>query len=176
MIDKYGLGQVFKEKDTTVINNMTGWNFRAYKRIKNPTWPTDTRCLAHTEDGNTWEVWSWNKAIDNYGSFPNMLEAMRLSIQPQMREFAQTAPNKCMLCASEDTLSVDHKDKPFITMVRDFLKDHPGMTDAVQNDASGAGWFIADETIKETWVLYHKVNATYQILCKSCNSKKGARS
>ena len=81
-----------------------------------------------------------------------------------------------MLCASEDTLSVDHKDKPFITMVRDFLKDHPGMTDAVQNDASGAGWFIADETIKETWVLYHKVNATYQILCKSCNSKKGARS
>ena len=175
LIDRYPFSYPLNETDTEKINQLTGWNFRGYKRIVNPKWKTDMRCLAHTEDGVSWEVWSWNKAIDNYGSFPNMLEAMRGAIQPQMRKFAISAPDHCAVCGSKELLSVDHKDTPFIVFVRDFLKGQPGMNEAVDNDGTGAGWYIADPELKERWVLFHKVNATYQVLCKSCNAKKGAK-
>jgi hypothetical protein len=175
LIDSYNYDQLFSKDDTAAVNELTGWDFVGYKKVRNPAWKNDNRCLAHTMEGEHWAVWSWNKAIDNYGSFPNMLEALRLAIQPQMRKFALTAPTKCEACESEEFLSVDHKDRPFIVMVRDFIKANPGLNEVVQNDASGVGWFLPDGDIKDTWVRYHKVNATYQILCRSCNSKKGSR-
>lgn len=175
LIDRQPYEEFFSEEDVESVNRLTGWRFPVYKRAFNQDWPKDTRCVAHSTDGVTWEVWSWNKAIDNYGSFQDVLEAMRLAIQPQMQRYAATAPNNCAVCSAEDFLSVDHKDRPFIVMARDFMKANERMNEAVDNDATGKGWYIRDPEMKERWVLYHKVNATYQVLCRSCNSKKGAK-
>jgi hypothetical protein len=175
LIDKYKFNWPFNERDTAQINKLTGWSFKGYQRVKNPKWTTDMRCLAHTSDGQKWEIWSWNKAVDNYGSFGDMLEAMRLAVQYQIRKFAASAQEQCAVCGSTECLAIDHKDVPFIVLVRDFIKANPNMNEAIENDASGAGWYIKDLDVKDTWVRFHKVNATYQVLCRSCNSKKGAK-
>lgn len=174
LIDRQRFDHLFNKIDVATVNQLTGWCFPAYQRVRNPQWKTDNRCLAHTKDGETWEIWSWNKAIDNRVKFYDLQEAMRLAIAPQMQRYAATAESRCCVCKSEKFLTVDHKDKPFVAFVRDFMKSHPNVMDAIENDANGSGWYIGDPELKESWVLYHKVNATYQILCKSCNSKKGA--
>lgn len=176
LIDRQRYDHTFNRADAATVNTLTGWCFSQYRRVRNPTWKTDTRCVAHSkDDGETWEIWSWNKAIDNRVKFYDLQQAMRDAIGSQIRRYAASAENKCAACESQEFLTVDHKDKPFIVFVRDFLKANPKILDAISNDATGAGWYIEDAELKEKWVLYHKVNATYQVLCRSCNAKKGAK-
>jgi hypothetical protein len=175
LIDRYQFSYPFNAKDTETINKLTGWNFAGYKRVKNPVWRTDLRCLAHTTDGTTWEVASWNKAIDNYGTFNNLLEALRLVVRPQMKDYAAQNVSKCTTCSAEENLTVDHKAPPFTALVRKFMEANPGLMDTLGNDNNGVGWYIADATASAEWAQFHKATATYQILCRSCNSKKGTK-
>ncbi len=175
LIDAQRFDWPFSEYGIAEVNRLTGWDFKGYKRVRNPTWKDDKRCLAHTVDGQTWVVWSWNKAIDGNSGFNDVLEAMRAAVQPQMREFALSVPNVCVMCESTDFLSVDHKDTPFIVLARILVKEQPGMLSAIANDGTGEGWYIKDMDVLNTWLDFHEVNATYQVLCRSCNSKKGAK-
>jgi hypothetical protein len=175
LIDAQRFDWPFSVYHVEEINRLTGWDFKGYKRVRNPTWKDDQRCLAHTDDGQTWVIWSWNKAVDGNSGFNDMLEAMRAAVQPQMRKFAVSASDTCAVCESTDFLSVDHKDTPFIVLARNFIKEHPGMLEAIANDATGEGWYIKDLEVLDSWLDFHGYNATYQVLCRSCNSKKGAK-
>ena len=174
LIDAQRFDWPFSAYNVEQINRLTGWDFKGYKRVRNPTWKDDQRCLAHTVDGETWVIWSWNKAIDGNSGFNDMLEAMRLAVQPQMHKFATSSTNACVMCQSSEFLSVDHKDTPFIVLARNFVKRNPGLLNAIANDGTGEGWYIKDADVFDAWVDFHDEGATYQILCRSCNSKKGA--
>lgn len=176
LIDQHQHNTLFSAEDAALVNELTGWNFLQYKRIHNPAWPNDPRCLAHSDDGDQWEVWSWNRAITGIALQQYVVEAFRAEVANQLREYGRIAPNTCAECGSTEHLSVDHKDTPFSKILEAFTKYCPNLSKALNNKADGSGWFIEDEELACSWLDFHKAQATYQILCRSCNSKKGNKS
>lgn len=172
LIDAQEFGALFSPEDVQRMNELTGWDFPMYKRIINEAFPTDTRCVAHSDDGQQWAVWSWNKAISKRN---NLHEALRRSVREQIAAVTVLAENECAKCGSVDYLSIDHKTMPFIQIVAHFTRMFPGLHDALANDADGSGWYIKDKELEAIWQDLHHQYADYQILCRSCNSKKGAR-
>ena len=45
----------------------------------------------------------------------------------------------------------------------------------LENDATGRGWYVRDAGVAARWREFHRANADYQMLCRSCNSRKGPR-
>jgi 5-methylcytosine-specific restriction endonuclease McrA len=85
----------------------------------------------------------------------------------------------CAKCESVEALSVDHKTTPFSTIFTDFME---GELDEIptkfdfDRKCNTAIFKRDDDEFKERWILYHRSRATYQLLCKPCNSSKGKRS
>lgn len=108
----------------------------------------------------------------------NLMNAMRNSIKEQTINYKQSNILKCCLCFITNleykNYHVDHKTKPFSVIMERFLKfnkfEHLTFDDSsVMNGAI----FKQDEEFKYNWITYHNQEADYQILCGSCNSKKG---
>ena len=106
------------------------------------------------------------------------MNAMRNSIKEQTINYKQSNILKCCLCLITNleykNYHVDHKMKPFSVIMEQFLKfnkfEHLTFDDSsVMNGAI----FKQDEEFKYNWIIYHNQEADYQILCGSCNSKKG---
>ena len=170
LIDRQRGDTLFSDEDTARFNELTGWNFRWYKKVYNQTYPNDTRCVAHSDDGATFVVWSWNRALSPAN---NMLEAMRVAVKHQTYGYMQTAELVCVTCGSKDFIAVDHKNTPFKDIAQAFCAKHGDV--ALTNSEDGSGWRIADYETLRAWQAFHEQQADYQILCRSCNSKKGAR-
>jgi hypothetical protein len=62
---------------------------------------------------------------------------------------------------------------PFSVLATTFLLNNPYLE--ILNDNSGTGWVIKDKSMLELWQNFHKEQATYQILCRSCNATKGTK-
>lgn len=175
LIDRYPHDTFFSTEDSALVNELTGWNFLQYKRVHNAAWPSDPRCLAHSDDGDKWEIWSWNRAITGVAIKQHVTEAFRVAIATQLRHYWRTAPSNCASCGSTEYLSVDHRDPPFSKILGAFTQQFPDLEKSLHNKADGSGWFIEEEELANRWLDFHKECATYQILCRSCNSKKGNR-
>ena len=173
LIDRQPYDTLLSEHDAAVVNEVTGWNFCFYKRVRNPEFKTDTRCIANSSDGSTFNVWSWNKAI--IGASNNLTQAMRAAIKEQMAEHKQTAASVCVACGTKEVLllTVDHKQTPFKKIAEAFCQEHTAVE--LANDSTGSGWYIKDAEVLSSWQMFHKNKADYQILCRSCNSKKGTK-
>ena len=103
---------------------------------------------------------------------------MRNSIKEHTIAFKQSNMLKCCSCSIADldykNYHADHKTKPFSLIMEQFLKmnkfEHLTFDDSsVMNGAI----FKQNEKFKYNWIDYHNQQADYQILCESCNSKKG---
>lgn len=172
LIDRQEFDALFSEEDTQRMNELTGWDFPMYKRIINKNFPNDTRCVANSEDGDKWKVWSWNKALSERD---NLREALRRAVRDQVAAYSALAANECAQCGSDEYLTVDHKTIPFNDLVAYFLRALPGAYSGLGNDADGSGWYIKDKELEWVWQDIHRRHADYQVLCRSCNSKKGAK-
>lgn len=170
LIDRQLHGVLFNAEDVAQFNELTGWSFPFYKRIVNPTFPTDPRCIANSEDGETFQVWSWNRALTPDNS---LMRALRVSVADQMAEYKGTATRVCVVCGTTSLITVDHKKLPFKKIAMAFCAEQG--TVELTNDATGAGWVIKSSQVLDAWQAFHKRHADYQILCRSCNSKKGTK-
>lgn len=175
LIDAQALDTLFSASDVALLNVLTGWSVVAAKKVRNQHHPKDTRTLAISHDGSTFEVWSWNKAIDGYNHSTNVIRALRSAIKEQTDEYAASNAAICVACGSDKNTSVDHKSRSFSKIAHEFLTKNPRVDCSVSNDGVGFGWKLAQQATLDAWLKYHKDHADYQILCTSCNSKKGAR-
>jgi len=174
IIDSYKPYELFKEIDVAEINKITGWNFVGYKKVTNIKYPLDHRCVAHTSDGVTWEIWSWNKAITGNLNSLNLSQAMRLAVSYQVQIFRAISLNQtCAICGCSGKLHVDHKSKPFSLIKNEFIEKHPHIVHSIES--RGHGWRIAWPELLVAWQTFHERNADYQMLCASCNLRKGTK-
>ncbi len=84
---------------------------------------------------------------------------MRNAINSQLLSFKNEKKDvvNCLLCnvaLTDENRSADHHPIPFKTLRESFLKSPLSQSE-------------------RSWQLYHLKNAQLQILCSSCNSKKG---
>lgn len=152
------------------------WDFYAVKCLKNPTYPTQQNFInVQIAKDDPWTTFSWTGAIKGTRGGDNIhgvRNAMRTAVQPQAYAYANSVETLiCSLCGSEDNPSVDHVGNAFHDISSQFLEEH-GMPELV-NANDGIGWVFKDKHLEDRWIEHHKQNASFRILCRSCNSKLG---
>lgn len=111
--------------------------------------------------------WSWVKSIDGYSHRKNVFQAMRLA--SRKGTFGDVDKVSCASCGVGSLLSVDHKSTSFNEIAKRFFTKFGDPGIAHTSD----GWQLLDEL---SFVSFHDEIADYQVLCVSCNSKKGCGS
>ena len=136
------------------------------------------------EDGFKHPI-SWNKCITSITHTPEerakvrLISAMRDAISPDTMEFKRNAILKCMFCDSVKNLHTDHSSISFKTISTEFLLESiaSGGTIPTKFDSDPITCInrfkTEDIEFAKSWVAYHKSKAVYQILCATCNIKKG---
>jgi hypothetical protein len=81
--------------------------------------------------------------------------------------------NYCEYCNSQNDLTVDHKDTSFNDMAEAFLDAYPDFE--THTPDGKMGHYFKDPVLEQEWLTVHNTVATYQLLCRSCNSKKGTK-
>ncbi len=126
---------------------------------------------------------SWNTCITGHKNTPeqNMIAAMRTAIVPDTMAAKQGLENKCAGCGDINNLEIDHKNPIFIHIVKEFLEIYTeyGVAPEFYDEIPRTHQIVFQEKdagLKNAWVSHHRSRATYQILCRPCNSKKGTKS
>ena len=162
LIDKYHDGESLTVDDCQKMSDLCGYHFTNVRKQKHRMISVD--CPAESYSG----TWSWNKSINGYDESKNIMQAMRSAIKKG--SFGQHVKTVCVMCGDNQTLSVDHKNTPFSEIANSYISSH-GNPDV--KNISGFGWVLSNEN---HFIEYHDAVADYQTLCRSCNSKKGAKS
>ena len=131
-------------------------------RKVNPQFPSDPRHL-HTLIDGKWEA-----------PESEVKRVMRFLIRDDLADFMSCIePKECAYCGAVYDLTVDHVDPPFNHIAKSFMKIH-GLPEVVDNPDTGmVTKCFADFNIEAQWIAYHAENACYQVLCRSCNARKG---
>lgn len=161
LIDKYQDGESFTAEDSQAMSGLCGYHFTNVRKQKHRMISVD--CPSESYSG----TWSWNKSINGYDESKNIMQAMRSAIKKG--SFGQHIKTACVMCGDNQSLSVDHKTIPFSEIASNFIINHGNP--AVVN-ISGFGWVLSHE---DQFLKFHDSIADYQTLCRSCNSKKGAK-
>jgi len=181
MLDKIKVGAWFNDEQVAEFNFLTAFTFKRYKimlpqdNVRQVKGKTIFRNV-WVADSGTGEFRSWIKQIEDPHQLKrqvwNPLEAMRNAITPEMRFQEQTLGNYCVKCNSQTNLTVDHKDTPFSVIAEAFIEAYPDIETCTHE--SGMGHAFKDKELEQKFIAVHNEIATYQLLCRSCNSKKGA--
>jgi hypothetical protein len=185
LIDRFSTGEPWPDEARERLSAITNLDLKYVVKKENPEFPSDNRhihVLAY--DWTSPAQWSWRKAIDAaYAKdlqkyhlekqFQKNIAALRVAIREQMRAFRDQCAEQ--ICANENCgtiydITVDHLGEPFISIASDFLKARS--IRLVQMD--GIGDVMADADVEAEWVEFHGKRAAYQLLCRQCNSSKGA--
>lgn len=111
-----------------------------------------------------------------------LTSAMRYAVRLQIDGWAQanTGSAQCARCKALLNLQVDHIHPPFTHIEQGYLakqyNDQVPLPIKFDMARSCRSKFCKeDEKFKRSWQDYHRYYATYQWLCRSCNSSKGAK-
>jgi len=110
---------------------------------------------------------------------PNsLLSAMRHSISKQIIKYKKKNKSKliCKYCSSKENIHVDHKYPSFKKISTDYIKSIKlKIPNRFGSDAKTYQhtFTLEDQEFKNEWNSYHKKHAIYQLLCETCNIKKG---
>jgi len=134
-------------------------------------------------DGNN-DAFSWNKCITAIQvnkedrQRQRLIQAMREAISPDTMAFKREANQSCVLCGSTHNLHTDHSSISFKTISTDFLLNCVANNTTIPtafdcDNLSRCIFRQNDGSFAKQWYDYHKGRAVYQILCQTCNCKKG---
>jgi 5-methylcytosine-specific restriction endonuclease McrA len=179
IIDRNELGIPFNDQDLLDFSAITGCELRYARRCIDPNYLTNYR---HIEVlAYDWEEprgWSWRKAIQigqqdiESHERARITQAMRDAVRLQVSDFLESADKSCEVCATTDSLTVDHVWPPFSKIMDGYINEF-GKPEVVENN--GSGFKFANKFEEFCWQDFHQSKAKLAILCRSCNSKKGAR-
>ena len=185
LIDRFSTGEVWSDEARERLSAITNTDLKYVVKKENPEFPSDNRHIhVVAYDWTAPAQWSWRKAIDAaYAKdlekyqlekqFQKNIAALRVAVRGHMRAFRdQSAEQICANgnCRVPYDITVDHVGEPFISIASDFLKSR----DIKLYQKDGIGDVMADATVEAEWVEFHGKRAAYQLLCRSCNSSKGA--
>ena len=132
-----------------------------------------------SEDAVSWKDLS-NGRVKT--SRDKLIMAMRDAVKDKSIQFKKDSKIQCSLCLVDnlpyDKYDVDHKDTPFSKIRDDFLglTTHEIPEDFDKNPTTCVRIFKAEDAgFANAWIEYHDSLCDYQILCKTCNVKKGNR-
>ena len=173
LIDRNHIDIPFPRECLDEFKRLTGFDFiEGAIRRKNLEYPSDPRHVHILVSGVELDK-SWKKQITGRDLVSDQKKAMRKSVASDMAEFMSGYEGGCEFCGSFFYLSVDHDAPPFDDIANAFLEENPDIV--IARRGCGGGKLIADPSIEAMWVAFHAARATYQILCRSCNSSKGKR-
>ena len=141
--------------------------------------------MSFVREGGEHVAFSWRKCITPIvksvadRNKERLILAMRETISPDTMAFKKTAIPSCKLCGSTSNLHTDHSDISFKKISTDYLLlcissgvKAPNSFDC--DLATCVPRFRAEDSeFAISWYNYHKSIAVYQILCQTCNCKKG---
>lgn len=185
IIDRYGLNQPFVEPDLQELADLSDTELRFAVRKDNPMFPSDRRHLhVRAYDWLEAQQWSWRTAIQIAHSRDpeearenrkrqQIMFALRYAVAADMADFRHAqSVNECAICGDDFDLTTDHVKPPFIAIAREFLGARPEFS---LRRVAGCGDLIASVDVEADWIAFHASRAVYQLLCRGCNSSKGAR-
>ena len=164
-IESYAIGESFSADDCSKISGICGYHLSRITRIRPPK-GTGACISVQCPEENYEGIWSWIKSIDGYCTGKNVMQAMRAA--SRKGTFAQASGACCASCGATERLTVDHKSIAFVEITKRFSQA-VGDPDIVHGQE---GWTLVDEG---SFIAFHDKLADYQVLCVSCNAKKGAR-
>jgi len=113
------------------------------------------------------------------------LDAMRYAVKSITIDFKNNNDLICAICKVENLeyskYHTDHKTIPFIEIANNFINktiNMPSQFDRhINPEINGYGYNFKNEDkhIEQQWYDYHLQYSDFQILCKTCNLKKGKK-
>jgi len=182
IIDRNSIGRPFCEADLAEFSEAVGRHLLYACREVCLDYPSNQRhIMAHPADESEARPFSWRKEI-NLGNdeqrrdWHRLVAAMRNAVKTQRDEFWKAAPRVCALCEESTAalLAVDHKWPPFSVLMKQFIYESDGITPEVRSLDHG-GVELARDDESQRWQSFHRSRADFQILCNTCNSRKGAK-
>ncbi len=163
----------WKSKSNNMINIETKPNDRKYCKKYN----MQSIHMNIVKENNIKVDISWNTAIKAKCKTEeqNLVDAMRKSIEPQIRQFRQNSVQKCVKCDKINChFHVDHYTPQFDELKNNFIHYIKRTNITIpksfdDNDDYTSRFKQNDEVFKRKWILFHKENATLRILCENCN-------
>ncbi len=110
-----------------------------------------------------------------------LIESMREAISPDTMAFKRGATQSCKFCGSTSNLHTDHSDVSFKKISTDFLlvcvSSAISVPQIFECDLATCmpRFRVEDAEFSRSWYEYHRSIAVYQILCQTCNLKKGCK-
>jgi 5-methylcytosine-specific restriction endonuclease McrA len=170
LIDMQPMGKPFSRMDAVAFSWLTGLDATHFVREQNPEFPDDKRHIKVNGCAR-----SWNRSIDGYDETQAIKRAMRSAISSDLRDFLSAIePAECTHCGSTEQLTVDHVAPPFNIIASEFVSEYGDKITLAHNE-NGVGNRFADADLEAAWIAFHASRAVYQVLCRSCNARKGAR-
>ena len=177
LIDSTKMWKEWTPEQLVALSELTGVEVRYAMRKPNPSFPSDKRMIeVITGEWTKPAPWSWRRAIETAGDVDayvrgKKVAALRQAILDQIAAARDGLGTTCARCGTEDDLTVDHANPAFSVIASEFLANFPNV---LLKDTAGGGGIIADELLLQAWQDHHQKRATYALLCRSCNSTKGA--
>lgn len=173
VIDACPMGSVMTPEQTEWMCRNLEVEYRYFRHVPNPTFPSDIRYLETSQNGVAWTSFSWNKAIDRPDPKQRILTAMRKAVWNGKRmDYWVNNEKVCAVCSSTENPCVDHNKTPFIEIANLYIATF-GVAEPIDG-LPGEGPVMQDLD-RLQWVEFHDLMADFQMLCRSCNSSKGAR-
>lgn len=119
---------------------------------------------------------SWNKCIYGREMKNVLMEAMRVAVMEQIKEFRETNTNtKCGICKRDTKYVETHVDHEihFEKIAKTFLEGEKEIPKEFEQDELVLKCFKeTDRDFAERWAKYHREKAVLRLTCASCNMKR----
>lgn len=158
----------FDEEVLGLVNSVLGTHF--YSAQRTPWHPHHRNMQIRHFEGESFGDWSWRKTISPPKELQEAYAAMRKAIQPELDAFRKQSSPECMSCGSTEHPTTDHKTIPFLQIAQAYIEQYD--IPERYHGGNGMGWLLVEPDL---WIDFHWEMADYQILCRSCNSSKGAK-